>query len=95
MAKKTYVVAEGMAFTAMGHIFSAGEEIPEGAFADKVYMAKMISEKKIIEAKKTEEKVEAPAEKTEEKAVETPAEEKAEAPTESTGTKKSTSKGGK
>lgn len=85
MAKKTYVVAEGMSFTAMGHIFKAGEEIPAGAFADKVYMAKMISEGKIIEVNKTEE---APAEEP----VETPAE---EAPAEEPATKRSTAKGGK
>ena len=81
MAKKTYVVAEGMSFTAMGHIFGAGEEIPEGAFSDKVYMAKMISERKIIEVNKSaEEKVETPAE---------------EVPVEESATKRSTSKGGK
>lgn len=98
MAKKTYVVAEGMAFTAMGHIFGAGEEIPEGAFADKVYMAKMISEKKIIEANKTDE---IPAEEpVETLAEEAPAEEPAETPAEEIpaeepATKRSTAKGGK
>ena len=85
MAKKTYVVAEGMAFTAMGHIFGAGEEIPAGAFSDKVYMAKMISEGKIIEANKTDE---TPAEEP----AETPAE---ETPAEEPATKRSTAKGGK
>lgn len=81
MAKKTYVVAEGMSFTAMGHIFGAGEEIPEGAFSDKVYMAKMISERKIIEVNKSaEEKVETPVE---------------EAPAGEPATKRSTAKGGK
>lgn len=93
MAKKTYVVAEGMSFTAMGHIFGAGEEIPEGAFSDKVYMAKMISERKIIEVNKSaEEKVETPAEEKAEEPAETPAE---EVPAEESATKRSTSKGGK
>lgn len=93
MAKKTYVVAEGMSFTAMGHIFGAGEEIPEGAFSDKVYMAKMISERKIIEVNKSaEEKVETPAEEKAEESAETPAE---ETPAEESATKRSTSKGGK
>ena len=93
MAKKTYVVAEGMSFTAMGHIFGAGEEIPEGAFSDKVYMAKMISERKIIEVNKsTEEKVKTPAEEKAEESAETPAE---EVPAEESATKRSTSKGGK
>lgn len=90
MAKKTYVVAEGMAFTAMGHIFGAGEEIPESAFSDKVYMSKMISEKKIVEKKS-----EAVAEEKAEEPAETPAGEKAEEPAEVSGTKKSTAKGGK
>ena len=96
MAKKTYVVAEGMSFTAMGHIFGAGEEIPEGAFSDKVYMAKMISERKIIEANKSaeekEEKVETLAEEKAEEPAETPAE---ETPAEEPATKRSTTKGGK
>lgn len=93
MAKKTYVVAEGMSFTAMGHIFGAGEEIPEGAFSDKVYMAKMISERKIIEVNKSaEEKVETPAEEKAEESAETPAE---ETPVEEPATKRSTAKGGK
>lgn len=93
MAKKTYVVAESMSFTAMGHIFGAGEEIPEGAFSDKVYMAKMISERKIIEVNKSaEEKVETPAEEKAEEPAETPAE---EVPVEESATKRSTSKGGK
>lgn len=93
MDKKTYVVAEGMSFTAMGHVFGAGEEIPEGAFSDKVYMAKMISEGKIIEANKTEE---APAEESVETPVEeVPAEESEEAPDGKPATKRSTAKGGK
>ena len=111
MAKKTYVVAEGTAFTAMGHIFAPGEEISESVFADKVYFAKMISQGRIVEVKKNEapadetsgeETAEAPTdevpveETTEAPADETSGEETAEAPAEeTTGTKKSTSKGGK
>lgn len=94
MAKKTYVVAEGVAFTAMGHIYGAGEEIPEGAFAERAYMSKMISEGKIKEVVKAEKPVAEKVEKVPElEAVEADAE-AAEA-VEQTGTKKSTSKGGK
>lgn len=46
---KKYVVAEGYSFTANGHIYSAGEEISESIFTDKVYFAKLLSEKKIIQ----------------------------------------------
>lgn len=46
---KKYVVAEGYAFTANGHIYSAGEEISDSVFADKVYFAKLLSEKKILQ----------------------------------------------
>lgn len=93
MVKKTYVVAEGVAFTAMGHIYGAGEEIPEGAFAERAYMSKMISEGKIKEVVKAEKPV---AEK--EKVEKVPELEVVEADAEAveqTGTKKSTSKGGK
>ena len=52
---KKYVVAEGYSFTANGHIYSAGEEISESVFADKVYFAKLLSEKKILQVfEKTE-----------------------------------------
>ena len=46
---KKYVVAEGYAFTANGHIYSAGDEISDSVFADKVYFAKLLSEKKILQ----------------------------------------------
>lgn len=46
---KKYVVAEGYAFTANGHIYSAGDEISESVFSDKVYFAKLLSEKKILQ----------------------------------------------
>lgn len=87
MAKNTYVVAEGMSFTAMGHIFVAGEVIPESAFSERGYLSKMISEKKIIEKGNFEKPVEASVKDT--------VEGKAENPVENTGTKKSTAKGGK
>lgn len=69
---KKYVVAEGYAFTANGHIYSAGDEISESVFSDKVYFAKLLSEGKILsvsEKKETVEKaeVEKPAEAEEEK----------------------------
>lgn len=104
MAKKTYVVAEGMAFTAIGHIFGAGEEISEKFFSDKVYFAKLLSEKKIVEVKNDEvsgtegtsenatEGKPAETEGTSENATE---EESTETTEETSGTKKSTSKGGK
>ena len=63
---KKYVVAEGYAFTANGHIYSAGDEISESVFADKVYFAKLLSEKKIIQVydkKETVEEKKAEAEK--------------------------------
>ena len=82
MAKKTYIVAEGMAFTAMGHIFKAGEEIPESVFSDKGYFAKMISKGKIVQKEK-EASIETSVEETEETSAEGPA------------TKRSTTKGGK
>ena len=106
MAKKNYVVAEGMAFTAMGHIFTAGEEIPESVFSDKGYFAKMISEGKIVQKEK-EASIETSEEKTEEtfaeEAEETPVEETEETSEEKTeetsaegpATKRSTTKGGK
>lgn len=72
---KKYVVAEGYSFTANGHIYSAGDEISESVFADKVYFAKLLSEKKVlqvydkteaVEEKKAEaEKVSAVEENTE------------------------------
>lgn len=55
---KKYVVAEGYAFTANGHIYSAGDEISENVFADKVYFAKLLSEKKIIQVSGKTETVE-------------------------------------
>ena len=55
---KKYVVAEGYAFTANGHIYSAGDEISESVFADKVYFAKLLSEKKIIQVSDKKETVE-------------------------------------
>ena len=55
---KKYVVAEGYAFTANGHIYSAGDEISESVFADKVYFAKLLSEKKIIQVYDKKETVE-------------------------------------
>lgn len=55
---KKYVVAEGYAFTANGHIYSAGDEISESVFADKVYFAKSLSEKKIIQVSDKKETVE-------------------------------------
>ena len=55
---KKYVVAEGYAFTANGHIYSAGDEISESVFADKVYFAKFLSEKKIIQVSDKKETVE-------------------------------------
>ena len=75
---KKYVVAKGIAFTANGHIYSAGDEISESVFSDKVYFAKMLSEGKILsvsDKKETVEKAEAekpteaekPAEAEEEK----------------------------
>lgn len=55
---KKYVVAEGYAFTANGHIYSAGEEISDSVFADKVYFAKLLSEKKILQVSDKTEAVE-------------------------------------
>lgn len=55
---KKYVVAEGYSFTANGHIYSAGEEISDSVFADKVYFAKLLSEKKIIQVSDKKETVE-------------------------------------
>lgn len=55
---KKYVVAEGYAFTANGHIYSAGDEISESVFADKVYFAKLLSEKKILQVSDKTEDVE-------------------------------------
>ena len=55
---KKYVVAEGYSFTANGHIYSAGDEISESVFADKVYFAKLLSEKKIIQFSDKKEAVE-------------------------------------
>ena len=55
---KKYVVAEGYAFTANGHIYSAGDEISESVFADKVYFAKLLSEKKILQVSDKKETVE-------------------------------------
>lgn len=55
---KKYVVAEGYSFTANGHIYSAGDEISESVFADKVYFAKLVSEKKIIQVSGKTEAVE-------------------------------------
>ena len=55
---KKYVVAEGYSFTANGHIYSAGDEISENVFADKVYFAKLLSEKKIIQVSDKKETVE-------------------------------------
>lgn len=55
---KKYVVAEGYAFTANGHIYSAGEEISDSVFADKVYFAKLLSEKKILQISDKTEAVE-------------------------------------
>lgn len=55
---KKYVVAEGYAFTANGHIYSAGDEISESVFEDKVYFAKLLSEKKIIQVSDKKETVE-------------------------------------
>ena len=55
---KKYVVAEGYAFTANGHIYSAGDEISESVFSDKVYFAKLLSEKKIIQVSDKKETVE-------------------------------------
>ena len=55
---KKYVVAEGYAFTANGHIYSAGDEISESVFADKVYFAKLLSEKKILHVSDKKETVE-------------------------------------
>lgn len=55
---KKYVVAEGYAFTANGHIYSAGDEISDSVFADKVYFAKLLSEKKIIQVSGKTETVE-------------------------------------
>lgn len=55
---KKYVVAEGYSFTANGHIYSAGEEISDSVFADKVYFAKLLSEKKILQVSDKKETVE-------------------------------------
>lgn len=55
---KKYVVAEGYSFTANGHIYSAGDEISESVFADKVYFAKLLSEKKILQVSDKKETVE-------------------------------------
>ena len=55
---KKYVVAEGYSFTANGHIYSAGEEISDSVFADKVYFAKLLSEKKILQVSDKTEAVE-------------------------------------
>lgn len=55
---KKYVVAEGYSFTANGHIYSAGDEISESVFTDKVYFAKLLSEKKIIQVSDKKETVE-------------------------------------
>lgn len=55
---KKYVVSEGYAFTANGHIYSAGDEISESVFADKVYFAKLLSEKKILQVSDKKETVE-------------------------------------
>lgn len=55
---KKYVVAEGYSFTANGHIYSAGDEISESVFVDKVYFAKLLSEKKIIQVSGKTEAVE-------------------------------------
>ncbi len=55
---KKYVVAEGYAFTANGHIYSAGDEISDSVFADKVYFAKLLSEKKILQISDKTEAVE-------------------------------------
>lgn len=55
---KKYVVAEGYAFTANGHIYSTGDEISENVFADKVYFAKLLSEKKILQVSDKKETVE-------------------------------------
>lgn len=55
---KKYVVAEGYAFTANGHIYSAGDEISESVFEDKVYFAKLLSEKKILQVSDKKETVE-------------------------------------
>lgn len=59
---KKYVVAEGYAFTANGHIYSAGDEISDSVFADKVYFAKLLSEKKILQVSDKTEAVEKKAE---------------------------------
>lgn len=68
---KKYVVAEGYSFTANGHIYSAGEEISDSVFADKVYFAKLLSEKKILQVSdKTEAVEEKKAEADEAPAVE-------------------------
>ena len=55
---KKYVVAEGYAFTANGHIYSAGDEISESVFADKVYFSKLLFEKKILQVSDKKETVE-------------------------------------
>lgn len=55
---KKCVVAEGYAFTANGHIYSAGDEISESVFADKVYFSKLLSEKKILQVSDKKETVE-------------------------------------
>ena len=59
---KKYVVAEGYAFTANGHIYSAGDEISDSVFADKVYFAKLLSKKKILQVSDKTEAVEKKAE---------------------------------
>lgn len=55
---KKYIVAEGYAFTANGHIYSAGDEISESVFVDKVYFSKLLSEKKILQVSDKKETVE-------------------------------------
>ena len=51
MAKaKKYVVAKGYSFTSGGYIYSAGEDIPEGAFPNKNVLAKFLSAGKVVEA---------------------------------------------
>ena len=67
---KKYVVAEGYAFTANGHIYSAGDEISDSVFADKVYFAKLLSEKKILQISDKTEVVEKKVEADDAPAVE-------------------------
>lgn len=51
-------VTKGSSFTCGGNIYTAGEEIPEGAFSDKSVLAKMISDGKIIEVDHSSEEIE-------------------------------------